>query len=100
MPRILHQVLEGWIAEAFPIDRTAFRVDEFARKMQCSVEHVFKLIKSGCIVVPQENLNRASSRASILMPRKGVVMFLRERSSPNYFKRHRRKAANRARRQR
>lgn len=69
---------DKWI----PADRKSFPVFEIAREWKCTVQHVWNLIKEGEIRVPQENIDRATSRAEIQVPRDAYVDFLRQRSRP------------------
>jgi hypothetical protein len=67
---------ENWI----PANRKSFPLFEIACDWYVSVEHLWNLIKEKEIAVPQENIERASSRAAIQVPRESWVDFLRRRS--------------------
>lgn len=69
-----------WIESAFPIERNSFRTGEVARTLSATVQHIFNLISEREIVVPEENLKRAPSRGSILIPRESLIFFLRTRT--------------------
>jgi hypothetical protein len=76
-----------------PAGRENFRLDEIARRFRCSLAHFWNLVKEGELVVPQENINKAPGKGSILVPRKSVVDFVRRRSSASYRKRRRKRKA-------
>jgi hypothetical protein len=73
--------------ELIPRTQAVFRVDQIAKQLQCSVNHIFNLITEGEIVVPQERIASASSRASILVDRESIVDFVRRRSSTTWLER-------------
>lgn len=60
-----------------PAGRENFRFDEVARIFRCSLAHFWNLVEEGELVVPQENIDRAPSKGSILIPRKNLVDFIR-----------------------
>jgi hypothetical protein len=76
-----------------PAGRENFRLDEIARCLRCSLEHLWKLVKEGELEVPQENINKAPGKGSILVPRKSLVDFLRRRSSASYREKRRERKA-------
>jgi hypothetical protein len=79
--------MSGFDPEDFiPANQSAFRVYQVAKIFHCSTQHIFKLITEGEIVVPQERIDSALSRACILIPRDSLVDFLRRRSSVEWFK--------------
>lgn len=66
-----------------PRTQREFRADQVAKHFAVSVAHIWNLIKQGEIVVPQERIASAPSRASILVPRASLVDFVsRRRNSP------------------
>jgi hypothetical protein len=65
--------------DLIPRTQSAFRVDQVAKHLNCSVTHIFNLITEGEIVVPKEQLDSAPSRASVLVPRASLVDFVRRR---------------------
>jgi hypothetical protein len=89
-------------AESFvPRTQRSFRVDQIAKLLTVTVNHILTLIKEGEIVVPKERIDSAPSGASILIPREGLVHFIQRRgNSPaclpiNKRRRQRRKAGRR-----
>jgi hypothetical protein len=62
-----------------PQNQSAFRADQVAKIFHVSAQHVFNLIQEGEIVVPQERIESAPSRSSILIPRESLVDFVRRR---------------------
>lgn len=65
----------------FPSGRVNFPAREVAPILSISVSHIWNLIKDGEIIVPQENIDRAASRASIMIPRESIVDFARRRTT-------------------
>jgi hypothetical protein len=63
-----------------PAGRTKFRLDEAARLLLVSNSHLWNLVKSREIIVPQENIDAAPSRPSIYIPRESLVDFVRRRT--------------------
>lgn len=62
-----------------PAGRENFRLDEVATIFRCSLSHFWNLVEEGELAVPQENIDRAPSKGSILVPRKNLVDFVRRR---------------------
>ena len=76
---------ETWL----PAGRRRFRLDEFAKLLRCSSQHLFTLIVEGELRVPKKAIAIAPSRSSILISRKSVVDFINNRHSSEYLKRKR-----------
>ncbi len=74
---------ETWL----PPNRSRFRLDEFAKLLRCSSQHLFTLIVEGELRVPKKAIAIAPSRSSILISRKSVVDFINNRHSSEYLKR-------------
>ena len=66
--------------QAFHSGRVNFPAREVAEILMVSAAHISNLIKDREIIVPQENIDRAASRASIMIPRESLVDFLRRRT--------------------
>lgn len=81
---------DAWV----PKTQSNFRLDQVADFLSVTVNHVFDLVSEGALKVPRENISRAPSRASILIPRASIVSFVRRRCSLSPERR--RKAARRA----
>lgn len=79
---------EDWL----PRTQCSFPLHQLAKIFSCSVTHLFNLIHEGEIVVPQEQIDRASSRACIVATRENLVDFVRRRSSAEWFARKRSEA--------
>lgn len=73
-----------------PLTQSSFRLDQIAKMFITSVQHVFRLITEGELVVPTANIEAAKSRACILVPRENLIDFVRRRSSPDWFAKKRR----------
>ena len=74
---------ETWL----PPKRSRFRLDEFAKLLRCSSQHLFTLIVEGELRVPKKAIAIAPSRSSILISRKSAVDFVNNRHSSEYLKR-------------
>lgn len=78
----------GFDADAWiPKTQSAFRVNQLAEFLEVSSQHLYNLIIAGELKVPAENIERASSRAAIMVPRASIVAFVRHRASSAYLKR-------------
>jgi hypothetical protein len=75
--------------QAFHPGRVNFPAREVAEILRASVSHISNLIKCAEIIVPQENIDRAASRASIIIPRESLIDFLRRRTKFGPSKRER-----------
>src|SRR5690349_13183772 len=73
---------ETWV----PKDRLSFPLHELAKSWCCSVQHLWNLVRQRELIVPQENIDRAKTRAAIQVPRQAYVDFLVRRSSPNFVR--------------
>lgn len=65
--------------DMIPRTQRTFRVDQVAEIFCVSVAHIFNLITEGEIDVPQERIDSAPSRGSILVPRDSLCDFVRRR---------------------
>jgi hypothetical protein len=64
-----------------PAGRAKFRLDEVGRLLRVSNSHLWNLVKSRALIVPQENIDAAPSRPSIYIPRESLADFIRRRRS-------------------
>ena len=62
-----------------PAGRESFALREVSELWRCSVHHLSRLVDQKEIVVPQENIDRAVSRATIRVPRASLVDFIKRR---------------------
>ena len=66
------------------------RIQQLAKIVACSPQHVVHLIENGDIVVPAELQSSAPSKTAIRIPRESLINFMRERSSPEWHEARRR----------
>jgi hypothetical protein len=81
-----------------PAGRDSFPVWELAKILSCSDHHIYKLIRAGAIAVPEENVRKAKTHATIVLPRAAVAEFIRVRSSDAWRKQQNAKKRAKARR--
>lgn len=68
---------DAWL----PKNRSRFRLDEIAKFLSVTVQHLFNLTVQRELRVPRKAVKSAPSRASIMVTRRALVSFLKRRSS-------------------